>query len=320
MLAVERRRVIAEALRSRGVVSVVEMAEQLGTTEITVRRDLRAMAKDGLVMRARGGAILPAPIGHEPSYSEKARQAAAEKASIARLAVQMIRPGDSILLGPGTTTQALAKLLVDFPELTVVTNSLLVAQALMGSSRVEVILTGGTLRRSIHALVGPSTEESVRALRASVAFISGNGFTAERGLSTPSPLVAATDRAFATAAQQVVVLADHTKIGQETMCQTVPVARVQILITDGGSDPAEIAAIREAGVDVRRWEWMATTLLLPIDGEVSGEARRRGSAGGAGPEGQKDLPKPPRRRLRRRTRTLKDGRYLLIYEPPSKPS
>src|SRR5436853_47080 len=150
MLAVERRRVIAEALRSRGVVSVVEMAEEL-----------------------------------------------------------------------------------------------------MGSSRVEVILTGGTLRRSIHALVGPSTEESVRALRASVAFISGNGFTAERGLSTPSPLVAATDRAFATAAQQVVVLADHTKIGQETMCQTVPVARVQILITDGGSDPAEIAAIREPGVDVR---------------------------------------------------------------------
>ena len=81
--------------------------------------------------------------------------------------------------------------------------------------------------------------------------MSGNGFTAERGLSTPSPLVAATDRAFASAAQQVVVLADHTKIGQDTMCQTVPVARVQILITDDGSDPTEIAAIRVAGVDVR---------------------------------------------------------------------
>ena len=251
MLAVERRRAIAESLRSRGVVSVAEMAEQLGTTEITVRRDLRAMAKDGLLMRARGGAILPAQIGHEPSYSEKAGQAAPEKASIARVAVEMIRPGDSILLGPGTTTQALAKLLVDFPELTVVTNSLLVAQALMGSSRVEVILTGGTVRRSIHALVGPATEESVRALRASLAFISGNGFSAERGLSTPSPLVAATDRAFASAAQQVVVLADHTKIRQDTMCQTVPVARVQILITDAGTDPAEITAIREAGVDVR---------------------------------------------------------------------
>ena len=180
-------------------------ADKLQATADYVREnDLRAMAKDGLLMRARRGAILPAQIGHEPSYSEKARQAAAEKASIARVAVEMIRPGDSILLGPGTTTQALAKLLVDFPELTVVTNSLLVAQALMGSSRVEVILTGGTLRRSIHALVGPATEESVRALRASLAFISGNGFSAERGLSTPSPLVAATDRAFASAAQQVI--------------------------------------------------------------------------------------------------------------------
>src|SRR5256884_1281250 len=226
------------------------MAGQLGTTEITVRRDLRAMAKDGLVMRARGGAILPAPIGHEPSYSEKARQAAAEKASIARAAVEMIRPGDSILLGPGTTTQALAKLLVDFPELTVVTNSLLVAQALMEASRVEVILTGGTLRRSIHALVGPATEDSVRALRASQAFISGNGFTAARGLSTPSPVVAATDRALAGAAQHVVVLADHTKIGRETMCQTVPAARVQTLITDSLSDRAELESIHGAGVEV----------------------------------------------------------------------
>lgn len=251
MLAVERRRLIAESLRSKGVVSVVDLAGELGTTEITVRRDLRAMARDGLLIRAHGGAVLPAPIGHEPSYSEKARQASAEKATIARLALDMIRPGDSILLGPGTTTHALAKLLVDFPELTVVTNSLLVAQALMGAGRVEVIVLGGTLRRPIHALVGPTTEESLRALRASIAFISGNGFTAERGLSTPSPVVAATDRAFASAAQQVVVLADHTKIGRDTMCQTVPAVRVHTLITDYRADPIAIAAIREAGVDVR---------------------------------------------------------------------
>ena len=242
---------IADNLRVRGIVSVGEMADALGTTEITVRRDLRAMAKDGLLVRAHGGAVLPSAISHEPSYSEKTHQAGAEKASIARLALDMIMPGDSILVGPGTTTLALARLLGDISELTVVTNSLLVAQALMPSPKVEVILTGGTLRRSIHALVGPSAEDSVRALRASKTFISGNGFTAERGLSTPSPLVAATDRAFAGAAQQVVVLADHTKIGQDTMCQTVPVGRVHTLITDSRADPAVLAAIREAGVDVR---------------------------------------------------------------------
>jgi DeoR/GlpR family transcriptional regulator of sugar metabolism len=250
MLAAERRRRIAESVRSRGVVSVAEMAEALGTTEITLRRDLHVMAKDGLLVRTHGGAIRPSGVGHEPSYSEKAQQAAAEKAAIARLALEMVRPGDSIVLGPGTTTLALARLLVHSPELTVVTNSLLVAQALMDAPRVEVILTGGTLRRSIHALVGPATEESVRALRASQAFISGNGFTADRGLSTPSPVVAATDRALAGAAQHVVVLADYTKIGEETMCQTVPAARVHTLITDSRAPAAEVEAIRAAGLEV----------------------------------------------------------------------
>ena len=119
------------------------------------------------------------------------------------------------------------------------------------ASRVEVILTGGTLRRAIHALVGPAAEESVRQLRASSVFISGNGLTAERGLSTPSPLVAATDRALASAAQQVVVLADYTKIGQETMCQTVPSDRVSTLITDSGADPVQLEASRAAGIAVR---------------------------------------------------------------------
>ena len=251
MLAAERRRLIAESIRSRGVVSVAEMAQVLGTTEITLRRDLRSMAREGLLVRTHGGAVLPAVVGHEPSYSEKAHQAAREKAAIAKLAVNLVRPGDSILLGPGTTTLALARLLASSPELTVVTNSLLVAQALMEAPHVEVILTGGTLRRSIHALVGPAAEESVRSLRASQAFISGNGFSAERGLSTPSPIVAAMDRALAGAAQQVVVLADHTKIGQETMCQTVPAGRVDMLITDSRARPQELQAISAAGVEVR---------------------------------------------------------------------
>src|SRR5256885_128476 len=86
MLAVERRRLIAESIRSRGVVSVAEMAEALGTTEITLRRDLRVMAREGLLVRTHGGAIRPASLGHEPSYSEKAQQAATEKAAIARVA------------------------------------------------------------------------------------------------------------------------------------------------------------------------------------------------------------------------------------------
>src|ERR1051326_7551465 len=99
MLAAERRRLISESIRSRGVVSVAEMAEALGPPEITVRRDLRSMDRDGLVVRTHGGAVLPASTGHEPSYTEKAHQAADEKAAIARLAAEMVRPGDSVILG-----------------------------------------------------------------------------------------------------------------------------------------------------------------------------------------------------------------------------
>ena len=250
MLTLERRRRIAEVLRLRGFVSVSEMAADLGISEITLRRDLRAMGDEGLLVRTHGGAVLPDGFSREPTYTEKANQAATEKAAIARLAVAMVRPGDSIVLGAGTTTLALAHLLVDLTDITVVTNSLLVVQALMGASQVEVILTGGTLRRAIHALVGPAAADALRALRATVAFISGNGLTAERGLSTPSPVVAEIDRALAASAQRIVVLADHTKIGQDTMCQTVPLHQISTLITDSLAHPQQIAAIREAGVNV----------------------------------------------------------------------
>jgi DeoR family fructose operon transcriptional repressor len=137
------------------------------------------------------------------------------------------------------------------PDLTVVTNSLLVAMALMNAPDIEVVLTGGTLRRSIHALVGPSTEQTMRGLRVTQAFLSGNGLRADRGLTTPNLLVASADRALAEAARRVVVLADHTKIGSETMCQTVPVDGIGVLVTDSAADAAETARLSDAGVDVR---------------------------------------------------------------------
>ena len=251
MLAAQRRQRILERIRARGVVSSAEMTRLLGTSEVTVRRDLRAMAEQGLVVRTHGGALLPdGGLAREPSYAEKATQAGAEKAGTAQIAAALIAPGDSVILSPGTTTLALARLLVTAVDLTLVTNSLLVVNALMSAPRVDVTLTGGQLRRSIHAVVGPATEDAVRPLRVSKAFISGNGLTVARGLSTPHPLVAAADRALAAAAERVIVLADHTKVGVETMCQTVPLERITTLITDAGVSPGQLAALREAGLEV----------------------------------------------------------------------
>ncbi|MDP9208226.1 MAG: hypothetical protein M3O65_06945 [Actinomycetota bacterium] len=163
----------------------------------------------------------------------------------------MVQPGDSILLGPGRTTLALARLLAPLPELTVVTNSLPVAAALMQSPQVDVVMMGGNLRRSIQALVGPVTEQNAEGLRVSQVFLSGEGVTVERGLTTPNLFAAATDQALAAAARQVVVLADSAKIGKDTMCQTVACPDIDVLITDSGVDAEQLRRLREADLDVR---------------------------------------------------------------------
>jgi DeoR family fructose operon transcriptional repressor len=112
------------------------------------------------------------------------------------------------------------------------------------------VLTGGTIRPSIDAVVGPAAERSLRTLRADVAFLSGTGFSAARGLTTPNLLVAATDQALVDAARLVVVLADHTKIGREAMFPTVGPDRVHVLITDALADEAELERFRRLGLEV----------------------------------------------------------------------
>ncbi|GAA3408773.1 DeoR/GlpR family DNA-binding transcription regulator [Streptosporangium vulgare] len=232
VFAAERRQRILELVRANGAVSLRDLAQSVQSSEVTVRRDLRALEAEGLLNRHHGGATLPGELSREPTYSQKMQTAAAEKRAIADLAVSLVEDGDAIVVGAGTTTQDFARRLARVTELAVVTNSLLVAQALTDSPRVEVVMTGGTLRGSIHALVGSAAERSLAGLRVRRAFISGNGLTAERGLSTPNMQVASVDRALAAAAEEVVVLIDHTKVGVDTMVQTVPTEEITHLITD----------------------------------------------------------------------------------------
>jgi DeoR/GlpR family transcriptional regulator of sugar metabolism len=251
VLIAERHRRILESLQSSGVVSMQDLADQLDASVVTIRRDLRALAADGMLHRTRGGAVARGALSYEPTYAEKAAQLMAEKQSIAEHALGLIEPGDSIVLGPGTTTLCLARLLPRVGDLTVVTNSLLVAEALADARSVEVVVTGGTMRRAIHALVGPGTEQALRGLRVNWGFMSGNGVNASRGLTTPNLLVAAADQAIAAASRRIAVLADHSKVGQETMCLTVPPERMGVLITDAAADQRELGLIRAGGVDVR---------------------------------------------------------------------
>jgi DeoR/GlpR family transcriptional regulator of sugar metabolism len=250
MFAAERRQAILELVRSSGSVSLRDLAQAVDSSVVTVRRDLRALEEQGLLDRRRGGAAMPGALSDEPPYSQKAHTAAQEKAAIAELAATLVVEGDAIILGAGTTTQELARRLATKRDLTVVTNSLLVGEVLARAPGIEVVMTGGSLRGTTFALVGAAAEQSLHGLRVRLAFLSGNGLTVQRGLSTPNMLSSSVDRAIAQAAQQVVVLADHTKIGVETMFQTVETPRIGQLITDDRTAPALLGPFTAAGVHV----------------------------------------------------------------------
>lgn len=189
-------------------------------------------------------------LAQELSYLEKTAEAHREKVAIAARAAEMVDSGDSVILGPGTSTLELANQIKQVSDLTVVTNSLLVIDALMSVSNVQVEVTAGSLRRSIRALVGPLTEESLRTLKVNKVFISGNGVTRERGLTTPEVTVASSDRALVAAGEELIVLADHTKIGNDTMWQTMSVEQMDVLVTDEQAPVDELDALRNAGVEV----------------------------------------------------------------------
>lgn len=248
--AAERRERILELVRANGAMALRDIASQVRASEVTVRRDVRALEAEGLIDRRRGGAALPGRLGHEQSYAQKTRQAAPEKLAIAKAAARLVEDDDAVVLGAGSTTEALARELVGRQNLTVVTNSLLVAQALAAANGVDVVLTGGSLRGSILALVGAAAEQSLHGLRVHRAFVSGNGLTAERGLSTPNPAVASVDRALVATAQEVIVLADNTKIGVDTMVQTVAPEQISQLVTDNHADPEVLMTLEDMGTDV----------------------------------------------------------------------
>lgn len=254
MLIAERRRRILEQVRLHGYMSFKDVADVVGISESTVRRDLRALVAEGLVASTRGGVGRPdgiAPGSLRPPGDGSADDPVADaRAAIAATAAGLVQPGTAILLGPGRTTLQMVRRLTHLEPLTVVTNSAPVTAALHDAEHVDLVMVGGTLRRSINAFVGPLTEQSLQGLRGAQVFVSGEGVTVDRGLTTPNVFAAATDIALVAAAQRVVVLADHTKIGRDTMCQTVPTDRIDVLITDREADEAIVRALVAAGVDV----------------------------------------------------------------------
>lgn len=238
MLADLRRNTILEAVTRDRVVRVTDMADLLGVSPMTVRRDIENLEESGLVQKIHGGAKLPGgPSTHEPGFELKSTQYTAQKLAIAQEAAALVHDGMSIGLSAGTTTWALASLLAKHRQLTIVTNSVRIAEVFYASrSPLSVILTGGE-RTPSDALVGPIALQSVRSLHLDMLFMGVHGVDMDAGFTTPNLLEAEMDRALIAASRKVVVVADHSKWGIVGISTIAEVGDIDELICDDGLGP-----------------------------------------------------------------------------------
>lgn len=246
-LARQRHEVILAEIRRRGAVRVTDLAQLLGVSDMTVRRDLESLDQAGLLEKVHGGAtLLPERSTDEPGFEAKSQRNTREKHAIALAAAELVQPGSAIGITAGTTTWQLAYHLVDVPGLTVVTNSIPVADVFHQSPRADctVVLTGG-VRTPSNALVGPVTVAALRTLHLDSVFMGVHGMSARAGFTTPNVMEAETNRAFVEATEHLVVLADHTKWGITGLCSFATLDDADVLITDPDLDSAARAELDE---------------------------------------------------------------------------
>lgn len=240
-------------IQNSGVVRVSTLTEELNVSDMTIRRDLNQLARQGLIDKVHGGARLPDGSSmHEPGFETKRTQQKAEKQAIAREAAALVRPGFGVGLSAGTTTWTLAFELLLVPDLTVVTNSIQVASVFYARPRPDrtVILTGG-VRTPSDALVGQVAVSSLKLLNLDLVFLGVHGMDDRAGYTSPNLLESETNRSFVESAQQLIVVADHTKWGIVGVATIAELHRADVLISDTQlSEPAR-AALSEKVPDLR---------------------------------------------------------------------
>jgi len=246
----ERRRSIVEHLQRDGRVLVADLAKLFETSQVTIRKDLEILHSHGLVHRTHGGA-LPSREGalEDPTLREKEKLHRKEKLHIAEAAARLVQEGQVVILDSGTTTTAIARALRKFQNLTIVTNAVNIPAELSGSA-VEVILTGGTLRKNSFSLVGPIAEETLRRLNADILFLGVDGFDVQYGLSTPNLLEAKVNRVMVEIAKRSVAVCDSSKFGRRSLSLIVPPASLHEVITDHGVPRSDLRMLKKAGIEV----------------------------------------------------------------------
>ncbi|CAG7649211.1 DeoR/GlpR family DNA-binding transcription regulator [Paenibacillus allorhizosphaerae] len=250
MLAAERKLRIVEYVRQYQSASVGALAQEFGVHEATIRRDLSEVEQEGLLKRTHGGVIVERLTHNEPSFNERTNVKLEQKMRIGKMAASLVEDGDHIIIDSGTTTLHIARNLVHHSNVTVVTNDINVAAELRDAPGVKVTVTGGELYPSSYMLNGMFTDHALRSLHVTKAFLGIPAIHPKHGLMHPEAQLVQAKQGMIAAAQEVIIVADDTKIGKVSLYTVAPNSAIQTLITGGEVPEYDIKPFRDLGVNV----------------------------------------------------------------------
>jgi DeoR/GlpR family transcriptional regulator of sugar metabolism len=261
VLAVDRRHRILEQVAEHQTIHIAELAEELGVSEMTIRRDIGRLERDGFLRRTYGGATAHITRSMELLFNARALENAPAKRIIGMHAAQTLRPERTIFIGIGSTTEQFAMFLPPREDLTVVTGSLPVA-SLLGTRKGRVVVLGGSVLTDELACVGPVAAATVRRYHADMAVLGAAGLSARHGITELSDEAAEIQRLMIEHSERLVIVADGSKLGETAMASVAPAQRITTLITNASSPRQELIELEALGIEI---------VLVQTAGARSGE-------------------------------------------------
>ncbi len=250
MLNRYRQQQIAQLVQERRRITVVELSQHFGVSEATIRRDLILLENGGEIQRAHGGALAVDHAASSLPVISRIVHHEEEKKRIGRAAAQLIRDGETVFVGSGTTTLEVARNLQDRSNLTVITNALNIASQFARNQNIDLVIAGGLFQHSELSMIGHITEQALKELRADKVVMGIDAINIDEGLTSTHLPETLTDRAIIRFAPEVILVADHSKFSQMAPALVAPITAISTLVTDD-KVPAEIVArIRQLGIDV----------------------------------------------------------------------
>lgn len=252
LLLDERRRLIVEFVEQHGRATVEELSTTFGTSAVTIRGDLAALANAGALVRSHGGALPVVSVNRDLPLDVKETHHHAQKLRIGQAAAKMIQDGETIILDSGSTTIEIARQIrqMKFKSLTVVTNALNIAMELSGLRQIRVMMLGGLLRPTSYSCVGPGAEQALATFSTDRLFLAVDGLDPDVGATTPDPLEASLNTLMVNVSRQTIAVLDASKLGRRSLSVITSVQQLDMVITDKSAPLQFVQALRDKGVEV----------------------------------------------------------------------